>query len=565
MNTEKPMYEWGQIPWRKLEIIVFKLQKRIYRASTRGDIKTVHKLQRLLMKSRAAKLLATRRVTQDNRGRKTAGIDGVKNLTPIKRMQLAQRLTLPKKAQAVRRVWIPKPGKTQKRPLGIPTMQDRAMQALAKLALEPEWEAKFEAHSYGFRPGRCAHDAVKFLFLSLHKQDKYVLDADISKCFDCINHNKLLGKLNTFPLLKRAIKAWLKAGVMDGDKLFPVESGTPQGGVLSPLLANIALHGLEDYIKSAFPREKATGNLKYASWKPTVVRYADDFVILHRDLDELKRAKELAIEWLGTMGLSLNPHKTRIGHTLHPCSGQKPGFDFLGFNFRQYPLGKRDRRLVVVGNYQREAGHKTIITPTKDATSRHKKKLSDIIDKLKTAPQKELIGALNPVIRGWANYYATVNSNETFRAIDNWLFIKLLRWAVRRHPMKSKHWIAAKYWAIDSKGIWEFSDEAKSLLEHRHTKLRMHVNVKDSRSPYDGDWKYWSVRRGKYPGIKPKLAAALKNQIGRCYHCKLYFRPEDIIEIHHADGNRKNNTRSNLQALHGHCHDVIHATRSPSI
>ena len=224
MNTAKPMYEWGQIPWRKLEIIVFKLQKRIYRASVRGDVKTVHRLQRLLMKSRAAKLLATRRVTQDNRGRKTAGIDGVKNLTPKMRLQLASRLTLPKKAQALRRVWIPKPGKTQKRPLGIPTLEDRAMQALAKLALEPEWEAQFEGHSYGFRPGRSTHDAVKYLFLSLHKQDKYVLDADISKCFDCINHDKLLEKLKTFPLLRRAVKAWLNAGVMEGDKLFPVES-----------------------------------------------------------------------------------------------------------------------------------------------------------------------------------------------------------------------------------------------------------------------------------------------------------------------------------------------------
>ena len=318
---------------------------------------------------------------------------------------------------------------------------------------------------------------------------------------------------------------------------------------------------MEDYIKSAFHKEKAYGTLKYASWQPTVVRYADDFVILHRDLDELKRAKELAIQWLSRMGLSLNPQKTRIGHTLNKIEGQEPGFDFLGFNIRQYPLGKRNRRWVVVGNYQRLAGHKTIITPTKDAIARHKQKLSDIIDKLKTAPQEKLIGALNPVIRGWANYYATVNSNETFRAIDNWLFIKLLRWASRRHPMKSKHWITAKYWAIESKGIWEFTDGTKSLLQHRHTKLRMHVNVKDSRSPYDGDWKYWSARRGKYPGIKSRLAATLKQQNGRCCHCKLYFRPEDIIEIHHLDGNRKNNTRSNLQALHGHCHDFIHKNK----
>ena len=188
MNTElKPMYGWNEIPWQKLEKIVFKLQKRIYKASRRGDVRTVHRLQKLLTKSWAAKCLAVRRVTQDNQGKKTAGVDGIKLLTPKQRLALIERLKLGTKAAPTRRVWIPKPGKEEKRPLGIPTMYDRAMQALTKLALEPEWEAKFEPNSYGFRPGRSCHDAIGAIFIAINHKSKYVLDADIAKCFDKIN------------------------------------------------------------------------------------------------------------------------------------------------------------------------------------------------------------------------------------------------------------------------------------------------------------------------------------------------------------------------------------------
>ena len=233
MNTvPKLMYEWKNIPWRKLEVQVFKLQKRIYRASIRGDVKQVRRLQRLLVKSTAAKLLAVRRVTQDNRGKNTAGVDGVKSIRPPQRLKLALKLEISDQAFPIRRVYIPKPGKKEKRPLGIPTIEDRAKQALVKLALEPEWEAQFEPHSYGFRPGRSVHDAVKYIKLDIQRKDKYVLDADIRKCFDCINHSALLDKLNTFPLMRRQIKAWLKAGVMSGENLFPCEEGTPQGGVI---------------------------------------------------------------------------------------------------------------------------------------------------------------------------------------------------------------------------------------------------------------------------------------------------------------------------------------------
>jgi RNA-directed DNA polymerase len=207
MSQSKPIrYEWKDIPWKKIQVKIFKLQRRIYRASQSGDVKKVHRLQRLLMKSRYAKCLAVRRVTQDNQGKKTAGVDGVKSLTPTQRLELVETMGFNSKSRAVRRVWIPKPGKTEKRPLGIPTMRDRALQALLKMALEPEWEAKFEPNSYGFRPGPSTHDAIEAIFTAIAQKSKYVLDADIAQCFDKINHTELLRKLNTFSLAARVIR-----------------------------------------------------------------------------------------------------------------------------------------------------------------------------------------------------------------------------------------------------------------------------------------------------------------------------------------------------------------------
>jgi RNA-directed DNA polymerase len=191
-------------------------------------------LQRLLLRSTSAKLLAVRRVTQDNQGKKTPGVDGVAALEPEERCLLVQDLSLGRPAQPVRRVWIPKPGTEEKRPLGIPTLSDRAAQALVKLALEPQWEARFEPNSYGFRPGRSCHDALEAIFGAIKHKAKYVLDADIAKCFDRIDHQALLTKIDTFPLLRRVIGGWLKAGVLDGGQLFPTAAGTPQGGVLTP-------------------------------------------------------------------------------------------------------------------------------------------------------------------------------------------------------------------------------------------------------------------------------------------------------------------------------------------
>src|SRR4030095_14072653 len=235
MATGIPMDDWKRIPWKKVHRNVFRLQQRIYRASSRDDHRTVGKLQRLLLKSKSAKLLAVRQVAQDNQGKRTAGIDGIKSLSPHQRLVLTKHLVVDQKASSVRRLWIPKPGTEEKRQLGIPTMHDRALQTLVKAALEPEWEARFEPNSYGFRPGRCAHDAIKAIYGEIYQKSKWALDADISKCFDQIDRTALLAKLNTSPRLRRCIKGWLEAGVMDGEELFPTTAGTPQGGVITPL------------------------------------------------------------------------------------------------------------------------------------------------------------------------------------------------------------------------------------------------------------------------------------------------------------------------------------------
>ncbi|WP_408037540.1 group II intron reverse transcriptase/maturase [Tolypothrix bouteillei] len=392
VSNDESMAEWKHINWRKLERRVYKLQKRIYRASERGDVKTVRKLQKTLMRSESAKCLAVRRVSQDNQGKKTAGVDGVKALTPKQRLALVAKLKLGSKVKPTRRVWIPKPGKDEKRPLGIPTMYDRALQALVKLALEPEWEALFEPNSYGFRPGRSCHDAIGAIHTSINQKPKFVLDADIAKCFDKINHTALLHKLNTFPTIRRQIRAWLKAGVMDNQQFQDTSKGTPQGGVISPLLANIALHGMENRIKQF--AETLKGSKRDNKKALSVIRYADDFVILHEDITVVQRCRLIIAEWLKDMGLELKPSKTRLTHTLNKYDNSEPGFNFLGFNIRQYRVGK----------YHSLQGFKTLITPSPEKQRIHYKRIASIIDDHKQAPQQALISRLNPVIRGWSNY-----------------------------------------------------------------------------------------------------------------------------------------------------------------
>ena len=329
---------WNTIPWTRIQRNVFKLQKRIYQAARRGDVRAVRRLQRLMMKSWSAKLLAVRRIAQDNRGRRTAGVDGVKSLTPSKRFALAQSLTLDGTASPVRRVWIPKSGSTtEQRPLGIPVMADRARQTLVKFALEPEWETRFEANSYGFRPGRSCHDAIKAIFTAIGHKAKYVLDADIEKCYDRIDQEALLAKVNASPSLRRQLRAWLQAGVLDQGILFPTEAGTMQGSPLSPLLANIALHGLETAITKAFPWSG-----RHNRPPPNVVVYADDLVILHKDRAIVERCQDLVSEWLRPMGLALSPVKRGLPTPLRRSTAPQAS-TFSAFTSGITPWGKPSR------------------------------------------------------------------------------------------------------------------------------------------------------------------------------------------------------------------------------
>ncbi|PPT05978.1 Retron-type RNA-directed DNA polymerase [Geitlerinema sp. FC II] len=553
-NTVK--LEWRQIDWKSVERRIFRLQKRIYQAEQRGDVKTVRGLQKLLLKSWSAKVLAVRRVTQDNKGKKTAGVDGVKSLSPEARMSLAGQLTLNSKAKPARRVWIPKPGRDEKRPLGIPTMYDRALQALVKMALEPQWEAKFEPNSYGFRPGRSCHDAIGAIFNAIGKKSKWVLDADIAKCFDKIDHNSLLNKLNTYPAIRRQIRAWLKAGVIDSGQLFLTNKGTPQGGVISPLLANIALHGMEESIKDLVERLPGKGSRTTRRKAVSLIRYADDFVIIHENQDVIKECRDHIQEWLKGMGLKVKEAKTHLTHTL---KGDNPGFDFLGFNIRQHKVGKYKTRM---NTHKEPLGFKTIIKPSKKAIKTHYQKLKEIIDSHITAPQEALIRHLNPVIRGWSNYYSTVVSKEVFYQMDNLLYQKLSRWGKRRHPNKTGKWVARKYWQKIGNRNWAFATRSKSnpmqLRSHSETPIARHVKVKGSASPYDGNLKYWSTRMGKQPGVSKKVASLLKKQKGKCAHCGHTFREEDVMEIDHIAPKSKGgkDVYKNLQLLHRHCHDV---------
>jgi RNA-directed DNA polymerase len=551
-TAETPVYEWSTLPWKHFERQVFKLQKRIYRASRRGDVKAVHHLQRLLMKSRAARCLAVRRVTQDNRGKKTAGVDGVKNLTPPQRLDLARTLAVTAAAQPVRRVWIPKPGAAERRPLGIPTLHDRAEQTLARLALEPEWEARFEPNSFGFRPGRSCHDAIQAVFAGVCQKPKYVLDADIAACFDRIDQTALLAKLCTFPTLRRAIHGWLKAGVLDGRDLFPTEAGTPQGGALSPLLMNVALHGLETAIRAAFP-SKYRGR---APWQPLVIRYADDFVVLHEDLAVIERVRQIADDWLRGMGLELKPSKTRVTHTLRPHDGA-PGFDFLGFHIRQFPVGHPHAR---TNRYGQVLACKTIIKPSPSAQQRHLASLAEIIRRHRQTPQQGLIDTLNPKIRGWATYYSAQVAKRVFGRLDHLIYQKLKRWAERRHPTKPHSWVRDHYWRTQGARHWVFQPkEGRPLALHSDTPIRRHRKVRGTASPFDGDLIYWASRLGRHPELSASKAALLKRQQGRCARCGLVFiHAEELIESDHIVPKALSGaeSRGNRQLLHGHCHDA---------
>ena len=439
------MSEWKDIPKRKLERVVFKLQKRIYKASQRGDFKAVRRLQKTLIRSWSARCLAAHRITQDNQ--------------------------------------------EEKRSLVIHTMYDRALQALVKQALEPEWEARFEPNSYGFRPGRSCHDAIGQIFTATRYKAKYVLVAEFAKCFDCIDHKALLEKLNTFPFIRRQVRAWLKAGLMDKEVFCKTSEGTLQGGVISLLLANIALHGMETLIKQIFLERTVWENGKSVrTAAPDVIRYANVFVVLHEEISVVQRCQQIIAEWLTGMSLELEQDKTRLTHTLHRYELQEPGFDFLGFSVKQHPCGKYQS-----GKFNGTLlGFKTTIKPSKKKLKVHQERISSIIDAHKSASQEALIKTLNPVIRGWANYYSTIVSKETYEEQDHLVYQKLKAWANRRHPNKNAGDIAKKYWQTIEGRSWRFATKQEGnnpmrLLTHGETPVVHYAKVEGESSSYNGD------------------------------------------------------------------------------
>ena len=517
----------------------------------------VMRLQKILVRSKAAKLKAIRKVTQDNVGKKTSGIDGIKSIPPEQRLNLLTDLRLDGNAAPIKRVYIPK-GKNEKRPLGIPIIQDRIKQALVKLVLEPEWEAKFEPNSYGFRPGRSCHDAVEAIFIAINQKPKYVLDADIKGCFDNIDHQFLLTKLNTFPEMEMQIKSWLKAGVMKDILLTTSKRGVPQGGTLSPLLMNIVLHGLETEIIDFMRNLKLIDENKRSLIKrrrPSSINtivYADDFVVLNENLQVIEQTKEFIKEFLWKRGLKLNENKTRICHTLH---GNFPGFDFLGFNIRQYEIGKyRVRKTKAALNFR------TLIRPSKDKIKKHYENVKSIIDR--TRNTEVLLMELNPKIIGWARYYRTVVSYRTFKWLNTLMFHALLKWQYKKHSKRSRKWLNKVYYHKKGDRNWVFgiklkrNNEVISLKQYTDVPIERFVKVRDTKSPYDGDFLYWALRLNNHPVISGNVVKMLKKQKGRCNMCKLPFFPTDLVERDHIIPLSKGGTHkmNNFQLLHSHCH-----------
>ena len=495
-DAAKLTKRWNSVDWEKAEAAVNRLQARIAKATQEKNWNTVKRLQYLLTHSYYAKLLAVRKVTT-NKGKNTSGVDKELWSTPASKMRAVLSLTdKGYKASPLRRVYIDKKGKKAKRPLGIPTMYDRAMQALYALALDPVAEVTADKHSFGFRKGRCTQDACEYIFANLCRKAsaEWVLEGDIKGCFDNISHDWLIRNI---PMDKSILKQFLKAGFVFKGDLFPTDDGTPQGGVISPILANMALDGLEKALSDRFHTNrlgKVDIRFKNAH-KVNLVRYADDFIITAATEEIALEAKALARDFLKTKGLELSEEKTLITHI-------DDGFDMLGWTFRKFK-------------------GKLIIKPSKKSLKAFKAELSEtILKRGKAWSQEVLIQRLNQQIRGWTNYHQSVCASEAFAHIDYILYELLWRWAKRRHPHKGRWWVSTKYWHRKGNRNWVFRTENKELLRVDHISIVRHTRVRMDANPYL-DHEYFAKRKVEH-GMK-RLSGRFKqiwrNQNGCCYHC----------------------------------------------
>ena len=531
---------WHDIDWETCHIRVRRLQVRIAKAAKHSEWRKVRRLQRMLVRSFSAKAIAVKRVTE-NRGRKTAGVDGNTWDTPQTKWDAVFQLQRQGyKPKPLRRVYIPKAnGKC--RPLGIPTMLDRAMQALYLSAFEPVSETCADRNSYGFRPMRSTADAIEQLFVNLSRKSSavWVLEGDIKGCFDNISHDWLIANV---PMDKAILQKWLKAGYMESGRLNSTEAGTPQGGIISPVLANWALDGLEAVLESHFGKKNTKASYKT---KVNYVRYADDFVITGISKELLvDEVKPLVEAFMAERGLTLSAEKTLITHI-------SDGFDFLGQNVRKY-----SGKLLIKPSHK---SLKTVLT-----------KIKAIVSGNKTVPAWLLIEKLNPIIRGWANYHRGVVSKQTFNYLDYRIWKLLWQWCKRRHLNRRKRWVKEKYFPVIGKRKWSFSavypsGKCATLLYAMDTPIKRHTKIKAEANPYDLSYETYFERRLEYKWKnseqgKRKTYTLWKRQKKCCPMCNQRITFETGWNIHHIQHRTKGGSDKleNLVLLHPNCHRQLH-------